>query len=52
LHKVHHEVREAHAVLRDTGFGCHRLHGLTHQEQALCVLQAALGEVLVGAGLR
>lgn len=51
LHQVHHEVRETHAVLSDTGLRAYWLHRLAHEEHALGILQAALRQVLVGAHL-
>lgn len=49
LNNINHQFGKADAVLSHVGVHSHWLHHIIHQEQALCVLQDPLCQVLVRA---
>lgn len=49
LNNINHQFGKADAVLSHVGIHSHWLHHIVHQEQALCVLQDPLCQVLVRA---
>lgn len=51
LHDVHHQLGEAQVVLGEQRVDGHRLDHVVHQEESLCVLEAALRQVPPRAAL-
>lgn len=49
LHHIHHHAGEAQVVLGEQRVDGDRLHHVAHEEEALGVLEAALGQVPPGA---
>lgn len=49
LNNIDHQFGKPNAVLGHVRIYSHRLHDVVHQEQALCILQDSLRQVLVRA---
>lgn len=49
LNNIDHQFGKSNVVLSHVRIYSHRLHNIIHQEQALCVLQDSLSQVLVRA---